>query len=110
MLVTAAVGGLLVAGALVPSSAESASALGPLPTSSSLGNASDSAALHAISGADFDPGYIISDELFYDGAAMTQSEIQAFLDAKIGACQNGRCLNVIRVSSISRGADSYCSG
>lgn len=48
----------------------------------------------ALSGSDFDPGYIISDELFYDGQAMTAAQIQSFLDAKIGACQNGKCLNV----------------
>src|SRR5690554_4684881 len=36
----------------------------------------------AISGADFDPGYIISDSEFYKGNAMSEAEIQAFLVSK----------------------------
>ncbi|WP_157981676.1 hypothetical protein [Protaetiibacter intestinalis] len=109
-----AVGALLAAGLVSPMATPSAVA-DALASSSSPASAAAPAApeaneLLAISGADFDPGYIISDELFYDGNAMTQAEIQAFLDAKIGACQNGLCLNVVRVSSISRGADSYCNG
>ncbi len=46
----------------------------------------------------FDPENIISDALFYDGAAMTAAEIQSFLDSKIGRCENGKCLNVINAS------------
>ncbi len=53
---------------------------------------SESAA--ALNASDFDPGYIISDELFYDGNAMSSAEIQSFLDGKIGTCQTTRCLNV----------------
>lgn len=49
----------------------------------------------AVTGAEFRPGNIISDALFYDGQAMTQSEIQSFLDQRIGSCLNGRCLNVL---------------
>ena len=53
----------------------------------------------AVDGADFDPGMIISDQLFYDGNAMSAAEIQRFLDQKIGTCSNGYCLNVTRVTS-----------
>lgn len=45
----------------------------------------------------FDPGNIISDALFYDGNAMSSSQIQSFLDFSIGSCQNDRCLNVADV-------------
>lgn len=62
----------------------------------------------AVSGTDFDPGYIISDDLFYDGAAMSSAQIQSFLDSKIGTCQTGRCLNVAVVPVASRAA-SYSS-
>lgn len=41
-----------------------------------------------------DPGRLIDDELFYDRAAMSVDEIQAFLDERIGECGNDRCLNV----------------
>lgn len=52
----------------------------------------------AATAADFQPGFIISDDLFYDDKAMSEAQIQAFLDQKIGACQNGRCLNVLRAN------------
>lgn len=53
----------------------------------------------AITGADFDPGYIISDALFYTRDAMSQDQIQAFLDAQIGTCNNSLCLNVLKVDT-----------
>ncbi|GAA3030689.1 hypothetical protein [Microbacterium dextranolyticum] len=55
-------------------------------------------------GAGFDPENIISDALFYDGNAMSAGEIQAFLDAKIGSCGNGKCLNVLTTGISSRDA------
>lgn len=61
---------------------------------------------NAASAADFDPGYIISDDLFYDNAAMSTSQIQLFLDGKIGTCQTDRCLNVA-VVPVSGRAASY---
>ena len=51
----------------------------------------------ALSGSEFDPGYIISDANFYNGQAMSSAEIQAFLDARIGSCLNSQCLNVATV-------------
>jgi len=56
----------------------------------------------------FNPENIISDALFYDGNAMSSAEIQAFLDAKIGSCDNGKCLNVLTTSISSR--DAWYSG
>lgn len=58
----------------------------------------------AVSGSEFDPGMIISDELFYDGNAMTASQIQSFLDGKIGVCLSDRCLNVAVVPFVDRGS------
>lgn len=60
----------------------------------------------AITGADFDPGLIISDDLFYDRTAMTAAQIQSFLDEKIGTCLTTRCLNVAVVPVEDR-APSY---
>ena len=51
----------------------------------------------------FDPGRLIEDSLFYDGAAMSAAQIQAFLDQKIGSCTNGQCINVLAASFSSRG-------
>ncbi|UYN82567.1 MAG: hypothetical protein KIT89_07320 [Microcella sp.] len=53
----------------------------------------------------FQPGLIISDALFYDSGAMSAPEIQAFLDAKIGTCLNGNCLNVATVPYPGRPRD-----
>lgn len=38
----------------------------------------------AISGSEFDPGNIISDSEFYNGSAMTEAEIQSFLNSQTG--------------------------
>jgi len=56
-------------------------------------------ASEAVTGADFMPGYIISDANFYKSDAMSENEIQAFLDAKIGTCANTLCLNVLRIDT-----------
>ncbi len=64
----------------------------------------------ALSGSQFDPANIITDQLFYDGGAMTQPQIQAFLDSKIGSCTNANCLNVKRLDTTTRAADASCPG
>lgn len=58
----------------------------------------------ALSSSEFNPEMIISDELFYDGNAMTASQIQTFLDGKIGTCLSDRCLNVAVLPVASRAA------
>lgn len=40
----------------------------------------------ALSGSQFDPGYIISDEIFFNGSAMTGDQVQAFLESNSPAC------------------------
>ena len=62
-----------------------------------------------LKGSDFNAGYIISDSLFFDGGAMTQSQIQSFLRSKVGACQNSYCLADARSSSKSKPADAMCN-
>ncbi len=52
----------------------------------------------------FTPGFIIADENFYSHSAMSESEIQAFLDARIGSCRTTTCLNVLRVNMPSYAA------
>ena len=58
----------------------------------------------ALNGSQFDAGNIISDQYFFDDAAMSETEIQAFLQAKIGNCINSNCLNVLRVSTQNKPA------
>lgn len=64
----------------------------------------DSAIVQSASVVGFNAENLMSDSVFYDGAAMTAAEIQAFLDAKIGACRNGKCLNVLTAGISSRTA------
>ncbi len=59
---------------------------------------------YTLNPADFNAGAIVSDAQFYDENAMTEEEIQAFLNAKIPNCTNGKCLNVYREDTVTRPA------
>lgn len=58
----------------------------------------------AYTGADFDPGSIISDSEFYKSDAMSEAQIQSFLDDRVGVCDStlDRCLNVLVHTTDSR--------
>lgn len=65
----------------------------------------------AANAADWTPGNIIDDAVFYDGDAMTAGEIQTFLNGKVRTCQSGyTCLKDYRQSTDNRPADKYCNG
>ncbi|MGV8972739.1 MAG: hypothetical protein ACOH10_10490 [Rhodoglobus sp.] len=59
----------------------------------------------AVTGADFDPGYIISDYLFYNTGAMTQAQIQTFLDGK---CTTNNCIDNVKTTTSTRAATNMC--
>ena len=40
----------------------------------------------AVDGSGFDPGFIISDELFFNSSTMDEQQVQAFLEAKMPGC------------------------
>jgi len=67
----------------------------------------------AASGADFNPGLIITDELFYNGTLMSESAIQSFLEGRVPACTAPAgapgCLKNYVTSSSPRAADRYCA-
>jgi hypothetical protein len=84
-------------------------ALGALAAAVSLAVvASPPAPASAVTASDFDPGYIISDQRFFDKDAMSEAQIQSFLQAQIGSCNNTNCLNVKRLTTTTRGADAMC--
>ena len=62
----------------------------------------------AAQAASFDAGNIISDANFYDANAMSQPQIQAFLEAQVPSCGNGNCLRLKRTDTSSRPADAMC--
>jgi uncharacterized protein with LGFP repeats len=62
----------------------------------------------------FRAGNIISDQLFYDGGAMSAAEVQTFLDSKNPTCVAAKdgtpCLKNARQDTYTRPADSRCPG
>ncbi|RKE60112.1 LGFP repeat-containing protein [Microbacterium sp. AG238] len=68
-------------------------------------------AASAANAADWDPGYIIDDSVFYSSTGMTASEVQSFLDSRVRNCAAGAtCLKNYRQSTDNRPVDRYCDG
>ncbi|TPF78315.1 hemagglutinin [Bifidobacterium sp. UTCIF-1] len=57
---------------------------------------------------DFDPGDIISDGQFFNGNAMSESEVQSFLDEQGAACSGAECLKSKTFDTTDEPADEYC--
>ena len=58
--------------------------------------------------ADFDPGNIISDAVFYNTAAMTPDQIRDFIDQQGADCTSTWCLRHLRITTTSQPGDQYC--
>ncbi|WP_405219092.1 cell wall-binding repeat-containing protein [Agrococcus sp. Ld7] len=66
-------------------------------------------AASAANAANFDPGFLVSDQQFYDGGAMTATEVQAFIDEKHPGCSAGYiCLDTYAQRTSTMPADAYC--
>lgn len=66
----------------------------------------------ALSGSSFDPGYIISDQNFFDTGTMSESQIQGFLNTQVPSCKSGYvCLKNYSMATYSRAAvePGHCS-
>ncbi|WP_285025892.1 hypothetical protein [Plantibacter sp. ME-Dv--P-122b] len=62
----------------------------------------------AATASDFNAGNIISDQLFYDGGAMTEGQVQSFLNAQMSACRAGyTCLKDYAQATPNRAAVAY---
>lgn len=70
----------------------------------------------ALSGSEFDASYIISDERFFDYSAMTQAQIQQFLNQQVPVCRsvdsNLPCLKDLVTSTNTKApqAAGHCTG
>ncbi|GHF15384.1 hypothetical protein [Pseudolysinimonas yzui] len=63
----------------------------------------------AANAADFDPGYIVSDENFYNGGALDAGAVQLFIASKNPGCYAGTtCLLNYTQNTPSMAATSYC--
>ncbi|WP_430645974.1 cell wall-binding repeat-containing protein [Agromyces sp. GXS1127] len=66
----------------------------------SVGETSGVAAATAATG--FTAGNLIIDANFYNGSAMSESQIQSFLQARVGTCKNSYCLANYKVDTPTR--------
>lgn len=90
VIIGAAVGAILVAVPALPAAVQPAS---------------------AADAADWDPGYIIDDRIFYDSQSMSAAEVQAFLVSKLSACRSGyTCLKDYGQPTGNIAPDRYCAG
>ncbi len=63
----------------------------------------------AATASDFQPGYIISDNNFYNGNALDAGTIQSFLNAQVPTCRAGyTCLKDYTTPTSSRAGDAMC--
>jgi len=89
---------LMIAGALVATPAA---------------NAAPPAAASVVKTADlsrFQPGLIIADSIFYNGHAMTEEQIQTFLNGKVATCRSGHvCLKSKTDTTRYVPADAMCN-
>lgn len=59
----------------------------------------------------FSAGNLISDQLFYNGNAMTQSAVQTFLNGQVPTCRTGyTCLKSYSTTTVNRPSDAMCGG
>lgn len=72
-----------------------------------LDSTSALAYVQTINGANFPAGNIITDAQMFDRNALTEAQIQEFLDAKLtanGGCDNSRCLAIYHQNTVDRPA------
>lgn len=58
---------------------------------------------------DFNPGDIISDGQFFNANAMSEAEVQSFLDKQGAACSGSRCLKTMTFDTEDQAANEYCA-
>ncbi|MET0863495.1 MAG: NlpC/P60 family protein, partial [Nakamurella sp.] len=66
-------------------------------------------AAQAATGSNFDPGNIISDQVFYNTTAMTVDQIRVFIRAEGEACVGPYCLKNLSLTTPNQPADRYCA-
>jgi cell wall-associated NlpC family hydrolase len=59
-------------------------------------------------GTEWDPGNIISDEVFYNANSMTLEQVQAFITEQGASCSGSGCLKNFSFNTSAQPADVYC--
>lgn len=57
---------------------------------------------------DFNPGNIISDGQFFNGNALSEAQVQSFIEEQGAACSGEQCLKTMTFDTESQSADEYC--
>lgn len=99
--------GVIATALVVGASVEPAGAAEPTVAVASAASIVHSTATSALSGSAFERGDIISDYLFFQKDAMTQAQIQTFLNAE---CPTNNCINVIQSASTTETSNAECPG
>ncbi len=60
------------------------------------------------SGSGFDPGNIVSDQVFYNSTSMTADQLRIFIRAEGEGCTGPYCLKNLSVTTTDQPADAYC--
>lgn len=73
--------------------------------------ATPAAPASAATAANWDPGFIIDDSIFYDSSSMDAGSVQSFLNAQVSQCQTAAytCLKGYGVPTETRPADRFCA-
>ena len=100
------------ANAVAPSSSGALSTAGATLTSSTAVTGSADASIRDTANlAQFKPGNIISDGVFFQSDTMSAGQIDSFFRGKVASCRGGYvCLKDYRQNTPNRPADSYCRG
>lgn len=57
----------------------------------------------------WDPGFIIADDVFYNGKAVTEQQVRAWIEKMGAACQDPECLPKLLRDVDPQPADAYCA-
>lgn len=100
------------ASAVSPSSSGGRStAATALTSSAAVAGPMDASIRETANLAQFKPGNIISDAVFFQGDTMSAGQIDSFFRGKVASCRGGYvCLKDYRQNTPNRPADSYCRG
>lgn len=58
---------------------------------------------------DFNPGFIIADDQFFDANSMSEKQIQHFLEEKGAKCSGNNCIATMQVDTKTQAQDNECA-
>lgn len=98
--------------AVIPgTAARAAASMSSMVAASAPRDASQPLIVQAADLRQFNAGNIMSDEVFFNPATMTEADIDHFLRSKVPSCIAGYvCMKDFRQNTVDKVADAYCDG